>query len=64
MIERLWRTVKYEEVYLKGYASVREAKTQLSTYFEFYNQRRPHSSLDAQTPDEVYYGKMKRLKAA
>lgn len=64
MIERLWRTVKYEEVYLKGYANVREAKTQLSAYFEFYNQHRPHSSLDAQTPDEVYYGKVKQPKAA
>lgn len=64
MIERLWRTVKYEEVYLKSYASVRDAKTQLSAYFEFYNQRRPHSSLDAQTPDEVYYIKVKQPKAA
>jgi len=64
MIERLWRTVKYEGVYLKGYANVREAKTQLSMYFEFYNQRRPHSSLDAKTPDEVYYGKVTQSQAA
>jgi len=64
LIERLWRTVKYEEVYLKGYASVREAKTQLSAYFEFYNHRRPHSSLYAKTPDEVYYRKVMQPKAA
>lgn len=64
MIERLWRTVKYEEVYLKGYPNVREAKTQLSAYFEFYNHRRLHSSLDAKNPDEVYYGKVMKPKAA
>ena len=46
MIERLWRSVKYEEVYLKAYSSVTDAKKQLSAYFEFYNLKRPHSSLD------------------
>jgi putative transposase len=46
MVERLWRSVKYEEVYLKAYSSVTDAKKQLSAYFEFYNLKRPHSSLD------------------
>ena len=51
MVERLWRSVKYEEVYLKAYSSVTDAKKQLSAYFEFYNLKRPHSSLDKMTPD-------------
>ncbi|WP_017397601.1 IS3 family transposase, partial [Acinetobacter lwoffii] len=46
MIERLWRSVKYEEVYLKAYSNVLDAKKQLNAYFEFYNLKRPHSSLD------------------
>ena len=52
--ERLWRTVKYEEVYLHDYASPKEARQQLSTYFEFYNHQRPHQALDYQTPAQVY----------
>jgi putative transposase len=52
MVERLWRSVKYEEVYLKAYSSVTDAKKQLSAYFEFYNLKRPHSSLDKMTPNE------------
>jgi len=52
--ERLWRTVKYEEVYLHDYTSPREARHQLSNYFEFYNQKRLHQSLDYRTPAEVY----------
>ena len=52
--ERLWRTVKYEEVYLHDYTSPKEARQQLSNYFEFYNQKRLHQSLDYQTPAEVY----------
>jgi len=52
--ERLWRTVKYEEVYVHDYASPREARHQLSNYFEFYNQKRLHQSLDYQTPAEIY----------
>ena len=55
MVERLWRSVKYEEVYLKAYSSVTDAKKQLSAYFEFYNLKRPHSSLDKMTPNEFYY---------
>lgn len=52
--ERLWRTVKYEEVYLHDYTSPKEARYQLSNYFEFYNQKRLHQSLDYRTPAEVY----------
>lgn len=52
--ERLWRTVKYEEVYVHDYASPKEARQQLSTYFEFYNQQRLHQALDYRTPVEVY----------
>jgi len=53
-IERLWRTVKYEEVYLKAYADGREARISLGAYFRFYNTTRPHQSLDYRTPAEVY----------
>ena len=53
-VERLWRSVKYEEVYLKAYANVLEAERSLGAYFHFYNERRPHSSHDGQTPWEVY----------
>jgi putative transposase len=53
-IERLWRSVKYEEVYLKEYESVRDAVRSLGTYFRFYNQDRPHQSLGYRTPLEVY----------
>jgi putative transposase len=54
-VERLWRSVKYEEVYLKAYTSVSEAKRSISNYFDFYNSVRPHSSLDEKTPDEYYF---------
>jgi putative transposase len=54
-VERLWRSVKYEEVYLKAYDSVAVAKQSLEKYFTFYNQKRRHQSLDRQTPDSVYY---------
>ena len=53
-IERLWRSVKYEEVYLRAYESVSEARTGLDRYFEFYNSKRPHSSLGRMTPDQFY----------
>jgi putative transposase len=53
-VERLWRTVKYEEVYLKSYVSLVDAHAQLDCFFRFYNERRPHSSLDDATPAEVY----------
>ncbi|SSR84958.1 transposase [Acinetobacter baumannii] len=58
MVERLWRSVKYEEVYLKAYSNVLDAKKQLNAYFEFYNLKRPHSSLDKMTPDEFYYDQL------
>jgi putative transposase len=53
-VERLWRTVKYEEVYLKDYASVREARQGLGKYFTFYNHKRLHQALGYQTPASVY----------
>jgi putative transposase len=54
-VERLWRSVKYEEVYLKAYDTVAEARSSLSRYLDFYNRLRPHSSLDRRTPDEAYF---------
>jgi putative transposase len=54
-VERLWRSVKYEEVYLRAYESVGDARVSLGRYLEFYNSRRPHSSLDRHTPDEAYF---------
>ncbi|OJV47943.1 MAG: hypothetical protein BGO28_03700 [Alphaproteobacteria bacterium 43-37] len=53
-VERLWRSVKYEEVYLKAYATPAEAKDGLKDYFRFYNEERPHQALDYRTPQEVY----------
>ncbi len=58
LTERLWRTVKYEEVHLKEYGSISEARMELSRFFEWYNSERPHQSLSYQTPDEVYYGRV------
>ena len=54
-VERLWRSVKYEEVYLRAYDSVSEARASIGRYFDFYNSRRPHSSLDGTTPDQAYF---------
>jgi putative transposase len=54
-VERLWRSVKYEEVYLKAYASVPEAVLNLDAYFQFYNQQRLHQSLEYQTPESIHY---------
>jgi len=53
-VERLWRSVKHEDVYLKGYATVGELMIGLTEYFDFYNDRRPHQSLENETPDVVY----------
>jgi putative transposase len=53
--ERFWRTVKYEEVYLKSYETVKEAREQLTSFVEFYNYQRPHQSLDYNTPAQVYF---------
>lgn len=55
-IERLWRTVKYEEIYLKGYSDGQEARSSLGHYFSFYNAERPHSTFNGLTPQEVYAG--------
>jgi len=55
-VERLWRSVKYEDVYLHDYQSMREVRTGLDRYFLFYNTERPHQSLDYKTPYEVHYG--------
>ena len=63
-VERLWRSVKYEEVYLRAYDSVGEARASLSRYFTFYNTKRPHSSLDAQTPETYYYNHLPQAAAA
>src|SRR5258706_9003915 len=54
-VERLWRSVKYEEGYLRAYESVSEARISIGRYFEFYNRRRPHSSPAASTPDQAYF---------
>ena len=63
-VERLWKSVKYEEVYLNAYESVSQARTSLTTYFEFYNRRRPHSSLDRMTPEQFYFNPRPVPKAA
>ena len=63
-VERLWKSIKYEEVYLHAYDSVSEARSSLERYLSFYNQRRPHSMLDRSTPDEVYFGCRKDLPDA
>jgi putative transposase len=62
--ERLWKSVKYEAVYLHAYDSVAEARQGLQRYFQFYNQRRPHSSLDGQTPNAVYFSSLPLNQAA
>src|SRR5450432_1956569 len=54
-VERLWRSVKYEEVYLRAYETVSEARSSIGRYLDFYNARRPHSSLDDRTPDQAYF---------
>ena len=56
LVERLWRTVKYEEVYLRAYTNSLEALKALREYFRFYNERRPHQTLGYRTPAEVFYG--------
>src|SRR5262245_18567748 len=63
-IERFWRTLKYEEVYLRAYESVAEARSSIGRFLEFYNGRRPHSALDRRTPDQAYYASLPRCVAA
>jgi len=63
-IERLWRTIKYEEVYLHAYRNVPEARAAIGKYLTFYNTKRPHSSLDGQTPDQVYFNPLQPIQVA
>ena len=64
MIERLWRSLKYEDVYPKDYETVEELIEGLRAYIEFYNNERPHDSLGNRTPSEVYFGKISMMEAA
>ena len=64
-VERLWRTIKYEEVYLRAYNTVPEARASLGRYIDgFYNTKRPHSSLDRKTPDEAYFNPLPAIQQA
>jgi len=63
-VERLWKSVKYEEVYLHAYDTVSAARSGLARYFQFYNTRRPHTALDRRTPDEVYFNSLPLAQAA
>ena len=63
-VERLWRSVKHEEVYLRAYDSVGEARASIGRYLDFYNCKRPHSSLDARTPDRAYFEHLRQVAAA
>jgi putative transposase len=63
-VERLWRSVKYEEVYLRAYESVAEARASLGRYLDFYNRKRPHSSLDARTPERAYFDYLPQVAVA
>jgi putative transposase len=63
-VERLWRSIKYEEIYLRAYDTVSDARTSIGRYLTFYNGRRPHSSLDRQTPDQAYFSRLPQSVAA
>jgi putative transposase len=63
-VERLWRSIKYEEIYLRAYDTVSEARASIGRYLTFYNGRRPHSSLDRQTPDQAYFNRLPQTAAA
>jgi putative transposase len=63
-VERLWRSIKYEEIYLKAYNTVSEARASIGRHLTFYNGRRPHSSLDRQTPDQAYFNRLPQTAAA
>jgi len=63
-VERLWRSIKYEEIYLRAYASVPEARAGIGRYLSFYNAKRPHSSLDRQTPDRAYFNALQPIPVA
>jgi putative transposase len=63
-VERLWRTIKYEEVYLHAYCDVPKARAAIGKYLTFYNTKRPHSSLDRKTPDQAYFKALQPIPAA
>lgn len=63
-VERLWRSVKYEEIYLRAYDTVSMARASIGRYLAFYNERRPHSSLDRRTPDQAYFDRLPHPVAA
>jgi putative transposase len=63
-VERVWKSVKYEEVYLKAYANVPEARASIGKYLDFYNGRRPHQSLGRQTPDQAYFNALQPIPVA
>lgn len=63
-VERLWRSVKYEEIYLHAYETVGMARALIGRYLSFYNRRRPHSILDRRTPDQAYFDMLSRPAAA
>lgn len=63
-VERFWRSVKYEEVYLHEYRTVAEARVYLDAYFRFYNEERPHEALGYRTPHEVYFGSSAAMASA
>jgi putative transposase len=63
-VERLWRSIKYEEVYLRAYDTVAAARASIGRYLDFHNTRRPHASLDRQTPDQAYFTKLPQIAAA
>lgn len=63
-VERIWKSVKYEEVYLKAYANVPEARASIGKYLDFYNGRRPHQSLERQTPDQAYFKSLQPIPVA
>jgi putative transposase len=64
MVERLWRSLKYEDIYLKGYETVPDLIAGLRSYFDFYNNQRPHQGLSGKTPAEVYFGSLQVEQAA